>query len=52
MHSAELNVPQNHVYLFKPHSRIISKLRQCVTANLIYGIMLKNMREQQTRSVA
>ena len=19
MHSAELNVPQNHVYLFKPH---------------------------------
>ena len=22
MYSAELNVPQNHVYLFKPHSRI------------------------------
>ena len=20
MHSAELNVPQNHVYLFKPHT--------------------------------
>ena len=20
MHSAELNVPQNHVYLFKPHN--------------------------------
>ena len=24
MHSAELNVPQNHVYLFKPH--VIKKL--------------------------
>ena len=21
MYSAELNVPQNHVYLFKPHTR-------------------------------
>ena len=25
MYSAELNVPQNHVYLFKPHLRVQQK---------------------------
>ena len=34
MHSAELNVPQNHVYLFKPQVR---KLR--VRRPIVYNIV-------------
>ena len=42
MHSAELNVPQNHVYLFKPQSSISAQNaeRGKSAAPAFFGIIL------------
>ena len=37
MHSAELNVPQNHVYLFKPQ---LDKLPFCVPPHFQFATIL------------
>ena len=40
MYSAELNVPQNHVYLFKPHTRNFGVAPR---KRGIYGIMMTSI---------
>ena len=38
MYFAELNVPQNHVYLFKPHTVISSCMRQQKLSDFWYNL--------------
>ena len=46
MHSAELNVPQNHVYLFKPQLQRQNSTGQKVVLPLLYNITVEEIKEQ------